>query len=822
MVGLKKWSPVLALFLSGCFGLGRLNFDPPQSVAPAIRTKFSSLFNGEIHAIAISGDDGYFGGAFSHYNPIQANSLVRVDPTTGEQAPGCSLAGALNPGARVFAAVKSEDQKYLFVGGKFTSFRGKPVNGLIKIDLLTCNLVPDFSSEGVSLSPGSPGYIFALAIQGDALYVGGRFALYQGQAVSHLIKVSASTGGLQPNADAGSFFKEISNIHGNHPQVRTLLIEGNSLFVGGSFAEYGETPVNHIAKINLETGNLETSFHPSGETQGVGHSSGIPEVSSLAIAGDRLFIGGDFTSYRGSEAKGLVQVDKSGGAFSRAIEAPYGPETPSIHTLTLAGSVLYAGGATYSSTSAVRPLLLRAPLGESSNLTKINLDTSTGVISNLTAIQNRLYAVGTFQIPTDAQEPIHKLAQFSLDSDSASLDPPASRKLKGTSLDSDPALLVQIDSTLILAGAFRTYGGLRANRLAKVHLPSQKLDLSFSPQGQAENPSPNGTDQAVRALALHHDTLYAGGDFTHYRGRFASNIVKLNATSGDQQEGFAPAFRNGTEPAKVHALAYSPQNDSLYVGGEFSDHWIGGGTHQQTNSASNFIRLHPGTGGILQYEGCGVNGPVYSLLILGTKLYVGGGFSTFCGFSSSDTNGRKDLLLKITLSQDQATSDSHNQRFTFASGTATASVRAIAPSIDQKSIYVVGKFSQTGIGASPSTPSIGVIQIDVHSGDRIMDFNPSFVSSETENPFTSVATTADSVVIARETSTPEMLFYRLDSKTGALKNTCSIPTLSSSSKNPNLTLYKNELLISGSFQTPGSMRLMSCELPLSSECGCNP
>src|SRR5690606_37536959 len=79
-------------------------------------------------------------------------------------------------------------------------------------------------------------------------------------------------------------------------------------------------------------------------------------------------------------------------------------------------------------------------------------------------------------------------------------------------VDGDVNAIAIRDRTIYIGGAFRSVASKTANRIAKIS-QSGALDTGFSPQsGQ------NGTDRTVHALAVHQDKLYAGGEFTYYRG----------------------------------------------------------------------------------------------------------------------------------------------------------------------------------------------------------------------------------------------------------------------------------------------------------------
>jgi hypothetical protein len=92
--------------------------------------------------------------------------------------------------------------------------------------------------------------------------------------------------------------------------VMTLATDGISLFAGGTFKHYGvisgAEEANMLAKLSLSDGTLDTAFS---------QASGLEQaVSSLLISGDSLYVGGQFTKYRGQNASYLMRLNKSTGA----------------------------------------------------------------------------------------------------------------------------------------------------------------------------------------------------------------------------------------------------------------------------------------------------------------------------------------------------------------------------------------------------------------------------------------------------------------------------------------------------------------------------
>src|SRR5262249_35081570 len=130
-------------------------------------------------------------------------------------------------------------------------------------------------------------------------------------------------------------------------EVRALAIVGSTLWVGGMFKVYAGYPVNHLAKLDDTTFAVDTTFSPAAAN---GFSSW---VNALAVSGSSLYVGGYFIYYRGlsQSANGLAKLDLISGdldtTFSpqgaNGFSVPY-PAQASVRALAVSGSSLYVGG----------------------------------------------------------------------------------------------------------------------------------------------------------------------------------------------------------------------------------------------------------------------------------------------------------------------------------------------------------------------------------------------------------------------------------------------------------------------------------------------
>jgi hypothetical protein len=284
----------------------------------------STGFDGAVSTLASSGTSLFVGGDFSSYRGVadSANRLAKLDATTGAIDTAFSPPGATTNGFSAGAAVLNilVDGTSLYVGTNGGGYKYRDLavpSGLVKLDLAG-GLDASFN-----VGVGTQGYVRALAVAGTSVYVGGDFSAYRGQPAKSVAKLDKTTGALDttfspPAAD------------GVDGQVNALAIAGPSLYLAGGFRTYRDVVESayDLAKVDLTTGDLDTTFSPPGAGLNgftfASAASGGTEARTLTVAGTSLYVGGIFDSYRGVAAStnALAKLDLTTGALDTTFSPP--------------------------------------------------------------------------------------------------------------------------------------------------------------------------------------------------------------------------------------------------------------------------------------------------------------------------------------------------------------------------------------------------------------------------------------------------------------------------------------------------------------------
>jgi len=208
----------------------------------------------------------------------------------------------------------------LYIGGRFTHVsdlhgvsRGRA--GLAAIDLATCEVLPWRADTN--------GYVNALDVVARAVYAGGDFTTVGGLSRTRIAALDAATATVLP-------FQ-----HSIDKPVRALTNSGTMLYAGGEFTKVDGAGRSRLAAFDISSGALSTAWKPN--------ASGTVRTLTPSAAGERIYVGGTFTSLNGESAYAYMgAVDPSDGTVNTGFNP--GAAFP-ILSLVADTRGVYAGGA---------------------------------------------------------------------------------------------------------------------------------------------------------------------------------------------------------------------------------------------------------------------------------------------------------------------------------------------------------------------------------------------------------------------------------------------------------------------------------------------
>jgi hypothetical protein len=326
----SAWNPnangqVLALAVSGSTvyaGGGFTNIGgQARNFVAAIDsvTGNASLWNAnadaQVSALAVAGPTVYAGGAFGTIGGQTRSGIAALNSTTGS-------ASAWNPSADAQVLGLAVGGTTVYACGSFQSIGGQSRNKIAAIDAATGTAT---AWNPRVIDQGGAGRVFALALSGSTIYVGGSFTSIGLHARNHLAVIDATTGALtdvDPNPDG---------------DISALLANGPTVYVAGGFNHIGGQPRTGIAALDASTG-AATAWNANSDG-GVG---------AIALGGSAIYVSGGFANIGGQPRDRFAALDlttASATSFTMSIYSldPFNPSA-TISALAVGGPVLYVCG----------------------------------------------------------------------------------------------------------------------------------------------------------------------------------------------------------------------------------------------------------------------------------------------------------------------------------------------------------------------------------------------------------------------------------------------------------------------------------------------
>ena len=232
----------------------------------------------------------------------------------------------------------------------------------------------------------------------------------------------------------------------------------------------------------------------------------------------------------------------------------------------------------------------------------------------------------------------------------------------------------------------------------------------------SDNPAnwtPNVLNGQVNALVQVGNRIIAGGIFTQVQAAGGtgpiltrSNMFAFDATTGAIDTGFAPVFDD-----EVTAIAASPDNQSLYVGGAFSN--INGATARSIGKINALTGAKDAT-----YRG-GANGRVNDLALSNGRLIIGGQFTTVKTVARNDIASLDPTTGDVTAAIPNSFTGIHNP--TARGGAQKSAITKFAVDPAGNKLVAIGNFTPGRRGGSRPGRDARHLDLTLDPGQLVHD-----------------------------------------------------------------------------------------------------
>jgi len=553
--------------------------------------------SGTVYAIAVSGDDVYIGGAFTTVGNIVANGIARwniATQTWSALGDGLTFGKPYSSGAVYAIAISGDD---VYVGGYFMQAGNVAANYVARWNTTT--------QTWSALGSGTNGSVHAIAVSGSEVYVGGYFTNAGGIAANSIARWNAATntwsalgsgvvGMMTAQSSAQASGVATPTPAPTPPPPPPKISSVGAITISGDDVYVGGNFVTAggVTANGIARWNRVTQTW-SALGSGMIGTRYYPSVKAIAISGSDVYVGGSFSAAGGVSASGIAKWDTLTNTWSAVGNGIGGSTSPTVYELAASGNVVYVGGAFSTAGNIAASNIAR--WDTSSNDWSALGDGTNDAVLAFGIAGSSVYIGGSFLMA--GGNSVAHLARWDAGIWSV-FDTGKSNGIVGY------VNTVAVDgSDVYVGGTFTTAGRIAANRVARW-------------DGRAWSALGDGVNGKVLAIAVNGNEVYVGGEFTTAGGISANNIARWNTVTNTWS-----ALGNGVD-GSVNAIAIS--GDTVYIGGNF--------TSAGSITASRIARWNATTQ-TWTALGTGVGGStyspqVYAIVARGDEVYVGGDFVT--------------------------------------------------------------------------------------------------------------------------------------------------------------------------------------------------
>ncbi len=510
--------------------------------------------NGPVYAIETDGDTVYLGGDFDYIGPntghgaeidLDAGELTRIGPFIDLNVLTCVAdgSGGWFIGGR-FSRVGSVERNHLahlladgsvdpnwvvdvsgpvyalaisgsrlYIGGEYRQINGYGRRHIAAVDVVSGEVL-DWPVAG-AIGKIDDTYINAIATNESHVFIGGKFNQIGSHVRSCLAELDATTGDV---TDWAPHIVKSNSV--TYTEVNTIAVSNSIVYYGGWFTDVDEMPRGNMAATDLNTHEL-IDWNPD--------VSSI--VRSIIVSDSTIYAGGVFRLAGGQTREGVAAWDEITLALT-----DWTPEVNSaVHTLAKEGSTIYIGGdfTKVNNIARNRIAAIDAVTGNVSNW-------SANANSNVRAMaifENKMYVGGYFTS-------VNGMRCYNL----AALDTHTGKAIPWNPSDFNSGYV----NCLAIKGDTLFAGGLQQGKslVAVNKVTGQNLNLNTVTNGE------------ILTMDISGSTIYIGGNFSKVNNVGRSKLAAVDIDSG--------ALTNWNPNANGNVLTLKVSNFQVYVGGEFT------------------------------------------------------------------------------------------------------------------------------------------------------------------------------------------------------------------------------------------------------------
>ncbi|MFA6468516.1 MAG: T9SS type A sorting domain-containing protein [Bacteroidota bacterium] len=444
-----------------------VNGQSRQNLAAVSRSDGSLLswtanVTGSVYSLSQIGPRLCVGGSFTQINDSIRTNLALVDTSTGQPT-----ALNLHPNANIYASTITGSR--LIVGGSFTKIGDDFRFYTAMVDTGTGMVLP--------WNPGATDYVRSVIVDGALIVYGGFFKIANGEIRRGVAKFDEASGTL---IDWDAHLKVTDESIGSAPDIQSLFLLENRLYIGGTFDSVNATAQAYAAAVDTGTAAL-SAWNPQPNN----------DVTNILGAGESIYMTGSFTSVNGTARTEFASVTATTGALqSLTINANGG-----INDLMIVDSTLFVGGYFTS-------------IGDSSRNKLAAIDTATGKATSWNPVPNG----NVNDIDTTSSQIIIAGGFSTIDAASRNYLASFNRSTKNLSIwnpnaDGDVLCIGTSPNGVVYAGGyFTTIGG--ASRSGAAAIDADGITTTWDPQ------LTNADLQSI-LFSSATEQVYLGGNFDY-------------------------------------------------------------------------------------------------------------------------------------------------------------------------------------------------------------------------------------------------------------------------------------------------------------------